>query len=81
MINRNNFPVACTLRRNAIRLWLLVTANVASSSSILVTLMMEEIRSSETSVVITATWRYIPKDGILHSLRGENLKSYIALIG
>jgi hypothetical protein len=38
---------------------------------------MEEIRSSETSVNTISTWRQIPEDGILHSYRRENLKSYI----
>jgi hypothetical protein len=61
-------------------LQLLVTANVLSSH-ILSTLMMEAIRSSETSVLTRATWRRIPNDGILYSHRRENLKSYIALTG
>jgi hypothetical protein len=60
---------------------LIVIANVVPNSQILVTLIMEAIRSSETSVLRRATQRHISEDGILHSHRRENLKSYIGLTG
>jgi hypothetical protein len=60
-----------TLRRNSA---LLITANVVPSSSILVILMMEALRSSETSALTRASQRNIPEDGIIHSHRRENLQ-------
>jgi hypothetical protein len=62
------------LRRN-INLGL-VTANIFPSSPILVTLMMEELSSSETRDLTRAIRSNIPEDAILYSHRRENLKSY-----
>jgi hypothetical protein len=57
---------------------LLVIAKIVPSSPILVT-MMEAICSSETSILITATRHHIQEHDILHSHRGENLRSYLDL--
>jgi hypothetical protein len=67
--------LAVTSNRRTLRR-LLVTARVVPSSQILVPLMKEAPRSSETLVLIRTTRRNIPQDTILHSHRRENLRSY-----
>jgi hypothetical protein len=66
-------------RRNVRRL--LVRANAVPSSPHLVTLITESLNSTVISLLIRSTRHNIPEDGILHSHRRENLKSYIALTG
>jgi hypothetical protein len=48
------------------------------SSLICLTVMMEATRSSKMSVLKTATWHHISEDGIFHSHRHENFKSYLS---
>jgi hypothetical protein len=58
---------------------LLDTTNVALSSPILVTLMMDALSSSETSVLTRGARRNITEDCILRSHRRENLNTYIGI--
>jgi hypothetical protein len=54
---------------------LLITANIVPSSPTLVTLIMEVLRSSETSILTRATLRNIPEDGILqHKLTVSHIR-------
>jgi hypothetical protein len=52
------------VRRNVVHR-LLVTTNIVPSSPILVTLMMDALCSSKTSVLTRATRRNIPEEGVL----------------
>jgi hypothetical protein len=58
------------------KLWQVPPARAVSSLADFYTLKMKAIRSSETSVHTRSTRRHIPEDGILHSHRCENHKSY-----
>jgi hypothetical protein len=54
-----------TINQRSLRRKLLVMANVIPSLQILAIMMMEAIRSSETSLLTKATQRHITEDGIL----------------
>jgi hypothetical protein len=58
---------------------LLVTGNVPKPA-IIVTMMVEAICSSESSVLTIATMRNIPEDGVSHSHRRGNLKSHLVFL-
>jgi hypothetical protein len=48
----------------------------SASGEHVATVKMDLIRSSESSVYTRSTRRHIPEDGILHSHRREDLRSY-----
>jgi hypothetical protein len=79
-INELGTTLAETLLLRSMRR-LLVTTDIVPSSTILVTVMMEELLSYGTSILTRATRSNIPEAGIIHNDRRENLKTFIALTG
>jgi hypothetical protein len=72
-IGKLRTTLAVTSNRSVRRL--LVMANVVRSSPTVVTLMMETLSFSETSVLTVATWPNISEDGILQNMgRFEGFK-------
>jgi hypothetical protein len=70
-------------RIGEVRKALAITGNrrtLRRKSPMFVTLMMEVLRSSETSVLQRATRCKISEDGILRIHRSENLKSYLVIL-
>jgi hypothetical protein len=64
--------------RHAVLVW--PPAHAGSSLTDFSILKMEAIPSSDTSVHTRTIWRHIPENGILHSHRCENLKSYMTYV-
>jgi hypothetical protein len=64
--NRSMLRSVIVCLRSVLRL--LVTTSVIRISPILITLMMEVTRFSDTSVLTRATRRHIPEDGILRDV-------------
>jgi hypothetical protein len=81
LLTRSNDSYNEQPTHTAKKYYLLNIANVFLSSPILVALMMDVLRSPETSVLTRATQGKISVKGILDSHRRQNLKSYIALTG
>jgi hypothetical protein len=55
---------------------MLTDVSAVRTASIIRALMMEAVRTSETSVnIYLTTQQYIPEDSKLHTRRRENLKS------
>jgi hypothetical protein len=66
MLSSGMLHYVALVRRSVLRL--LVMVKVLPSSPILVTLMMQALSDSETSVFTRATGRNIPEDAILHRM-------------
>jgi hypothetical protein len=78
LVTANVTSLLALVTANVTSLLAVVTTNVVPNALILSTLMIEVIRSSETSVLTRVTRRHIPEDGII--LRYFSLKFEVLLI-
>jgi hypothetical protein len=80
MLQFAKHPPFMLLHASACIYYLLPTAYLVPSSPNFVTLMVEAIRSSETSIPTRATRSHIPEYDNIHNYLCENLKSCVLQI-
>jgi hypothetical protein len=79
MSSSGMLPCAALIYRRIVRR-LLAAANFVPSSPILVTLVMEALRSSETSVLTKATRHNVSEDGVIKKFPCSTSKMPISIL-